>query len=127
MVADGAGGGEGGVVVGLGCPKSPRVFLTHEVGIVAMLADVVTTFAWNHRADDGIEAVGGEVEEDAFVCHHSHDVRPRPIFLFRGDFLVYLADNFDESPSDTLQVFSTRSRSPSRISASFIDSPFAFT
>ena len=96
LVADGTGSGEGGVVVGHGCPVRPGVFLSHEVGVVAMLADGVATLAWNHRTDDGIEAVDGGFEEDALVYHHTHDVRPRPIFLFRRDFLVYLADNLNQ-------------------------------
>ena len=61
-----------------------------------MLANGVTTLAWNHRTDDGIKAVDGGFVEDALVDHHTHHMSPRPVLLFRADDIINLADDLNQ-------------------------------
>jgi len=96
LVADGAGGSELGIDVGLVWPERPRLLLSHDEVVVAMLADGVEALAGYHRTDDAVEFVVCDTENDALVGHDTHDVSPSPVLLLRGDDVVNMADYLNE-------------------------------
>ena len=65
--------------------------------VVAVLTHRVAPLTRNHRADNGVVAIDGDVgHQDGFVNHHTHHVRPRPYDLTAQNLSVNLANEFYE-------------------------------